>query len=127
MKADELMIGSWVLLPDGRQVQLQSIDPSGYPKAYTQIEGWEYWPWSVVQGVVLSEEWLKRAGVEEVTMSWYTEPCFSIVVAGETFFYWLTEGRLYWDEVPLPKFEFVHELQLTTFALTGTHLTFDEK
>ena len=113
-------------MPDGRQVQIQSIDPSGYPKAYTQIEGWEYWPWSVVQGVVLSPDWLKRAGCHDPNFSVISFSGGIIAIQNGKFYVHsgLGDSGSYGAEV---KIEYVHELQRLFHSLSGTHLTFDEK
>jgi hypothetical protein len=132
MKADELMIGSWAYDPINKRncriLALRAgyqnppiVDDNGNGELESSFSSCD-----VLQGILLSPEWLRRAGFEDVTMSWYTEPCFEKTINRTTFLYWVTEQSLCWDDVPLRKIEFVHQLQILTFALTGTRLTFDE-
>lgn len=78
-----------------------------------------------LEPIPLTTDWLERAGYEDVTELWYTEPCYAIVIQGETFYYWPTEQKLYWDETFLRKVDTVHELQLLMAAL-GLPLTFNK-
>lgn len=120
----QLLIGSWVQDHLGRTLVISGLK-DGY--VYLLLSNGEKIRYheKTISPIPLTTDWLERAGYQNVTETWYTEPCYALSIGGETFYYWPTEQKLYWDEVFLRKLDAVHELQLLMAGL-GHPLTFDK-
>lgn len=119
----EVMRGS-ILCYEGKVQKVKTVGE------YIMFEGWREWVGpSLINGEPISEEWLKRLGLNLIQEGSMSHPAiyrkeyshrlvisnFDVSVRGANEFYW-AEGNT------IIKLQYVHQLQLIAFAIIGHHL-----
>lgn len=130
IKAAEMMFGSFIQTESGDIYTIETIHgPSGVYGILSFDDS--NWRQHRIMGIMLnpiplSPDWLRRAGYRDIGQSLWSNR-FRYDVDFENGKACLRD-KYSDDYISVGNdFQYVHELQLKTFALTGTHLTFDEK
>jgi hypothetical protein len=119
MKAEELRLGNWVNPNFPMQVTCIYKDEILCDFEGNEGDMWEFDP-KDLNGIPLTEEWLKKFGFEKDGPHWYwfsTKDRFTDI----GYSYSIEEEVIEFHDLKVP-IKYVHQLQNLYFALTGKEL-----
>jgi hypothetical protein len=122
MKANELRIGNLLLDNFNKEVEVKDIMALGINSQW----GYSMFSYEDLKPIPLTEEWLKKFGLQ--SNQWFCENSFCIVEdkTGDTHYGWCmkVQNASHTKKIEFGYFKYVHQLQNIYFALTGEELTF---